>query len=49
MTYYIKAFAIISRHPVRVMSHPKVSYILRRVMRRQFRLHWLRDVARGHG
>lgn len=47
MTYYIKAAAIIARHPVRVLSHPKAAQIIRETLRREFRLHWLRDVAAG--
>jgi hypothetical protein len=45
MRYYLKAATIISRHPIRILSHPKAGYIMRKVMRRQFRLHWLRDIA----
>ena len=47
MTYYLKAAAIIASHPVNVMRHRRAGYILGRVVRRDFRLHWLRDVARG--
>jgi hypothetical protein len=47
MTYYLKAAAIIARHPVRVLGHPKAGEIIREIALRQFRLHWLRDVARG--
>jgi len=48
MTYYLKAAAIIARHPLNVARHPKAGYIIRNIVRRQFRLHWLRDVAKGH-
>jgi hypothetical protein len=47
MTYYIKAASIILRHPVTVYRHPKAAEIIRDVCKRQFRLHWLRDVASG--
>lgn len=48
MTYYLKALLIIVRHPVRIGRHPKALEILRDVCCRQFRLHWLRDVAKGN-
>ena len=46
MAYYLKAAAIIIRHPVNVLRHPSAGYILSHIAKRQFRLHWLRDVAR---
>ena len=49
MTYYLKAAAIIARHPLNVARHPKAGEIVRRVAQREFRLHWLRDVAKGQG
>jgi hypothetical protein len=45
----LKALLIIVRHPVNVLSHPRAWFILGQVGRVQFRLHWLRDVARAHG
>lgn len=48
MTYFLKAAVIIVRHPINVIRHPRTAYILGQIARRQFRLHWLRDVARGH-
>jgi hypothetical protein len=47
MTYYLKAAAIVARHPLNVLRHPRANYIVRNVLKRNFRLHWLRDVARG--
>jgi hypothetical protein len=45
--YYIKAAAIIARHPVNVLTHKKAGFILAQIAKRNFRLHWLRDVAHG--
>jgi len=45
--YYIKAAAIIARHPVTVLRHKQARHILTQIAARNFRLHWLRDVARG--
>ena len=45
--YYIKAAAIISRHPINVLSHKKARFILAQIAICNFRLHWLRDVANG--
>jgi len=47
MAYYLKSIAIVIRHPINVLRHPKASEIVRLIVLRQFRLHWLRDVARG--
>ena len=47
-TYYAKAILIIARHPLRVLRHAKAREILVGVARAEFRLHWLRDVARGY-
>jgi hypothetical protein len=47
MTYYLKAALIIGRHPIAVGRHPQAARIIRDVLCRQFRLHWLRDVAQG--
>ena len=47
MTYYLKAAALIASNPRAVWTHSNRGTILRGVLMRDFRLHWLRDVVRG--
>lgn len=48
MTYYLKSAALIVRHPVRIARYRHGALrLLCQVARREFRLHWLRDITSG--